>query len=123
MSKEYCPDCGAHIKLTQCDQGICGSCDWIGDLQDMKEFDSLDNELSTTVDEWRAEMDALHTKASDPGLTNRELRAKLHLGRSATAHYIEVLTKAGKCKAGSAYRQDSTGRMQLVPVYQLTKGK
>jgi len=80
-------------------------------------------ELDTTVDEWREVIDSLDIIRSDPGLTHRELRTKLGLGKWALTHVLEKMAKAGKCKAGMAYRQDSTGRKQRVPVYQLTKGK
>ena len=85
----------------------------------MKYENSIDNELSTTVDQWR---EALNTASQDdPGDTMREISEKVGLGLTQTKVLIKKLIAERKCKPGMSYKHDSRGYKQRIPVYQLVE--
>ena len=79
-----------------------------------------DNELDTTVDEWRDLMDK--ALPNDPGLTVAELCEKFGSKQSATRSMLSRLMQEGKCRKGRAMREGGSGRYH-VSVYQLLDTK
>lgn len=79
------------------------------------------NELDTTIDDWRAEMGRL--QPNDPGLSMVEIADEIGMSLSTTCRKIRHLLKSGKCKQGFAIRTDAIGRRQRIPVYQLIPEK
>ncbi len=80
-----------------------------------------DNELDTTIDEWREVMEDL--TQSDPGLTIQELCEKFGTKRTTTQALVNRLVKKGKCKKGKARRSYSDGVTKHVSVYDIIKSK
>lgn len=76
-----------------------------------------DNELDTTIDDWRAEMERLST--GDPGKTVRELAREFgDIPRSTIQSRLEKLIAEGRCTRGIGKRI-GVGGVYTVSVYQL----
>jgi len=78
-----------------------------------------DNELDTTIDEWRAEMNSF---GDDPGKTTKELAEKFNVSVRTMQRRIAALIDSGKCKEGRAVK-NYRGIPKYTPVYQLTPKK
>lgn len=79
-----------------------------------------DNELDTTIDQWRAEMEKC--TPNDPGLTIQELCEKLGTKKTATQGLVGRLVKDGKCKKGYS-RRENNGFVYYASVYQILTPK
>ncbi len=80
------------------------------------------NELDTTVDDWRAEMEEFRKQENAPGKTVSELAKEFGIGHRAMQYRIIKMLQEGRCyMVGKAMRRAIDGRMFPIPVYRLTK--
>lgn len=78
-----------------------------------------ENELDTTIDDWRAEMNSY---GDDPGMTTKELAEKFNVSVRTMQRRVAALIDSGKCKEGRALR-NWRGIPRYTPVYQLISEK
>lgn len=78
-----------------------------------------DNELDTTIDEWRAVMGKLNSYGDDPGETTKELAKEFNVSVRTMQRRIAILIESGKCTQGRALR-NWRGFPRYTFVYQLT---
>lgn len=85
-----------------------------------------DNELDTTVDEWRAEMEKFTPAATlsslpylTKGKTSGELAKEFKVSNDTIVRRLSEMIKNGRCEKGRAHRATINGQEKNVPVYQL----
>jgi predicted ArsR family transcriptional regulator len=80
-----------------------------------------ENELDTTVDEWREALE-MSVVDNDPSWkTATEIADSLGVNRTSVTRRLRKLIKSGNCLQGKCRRLDGTGRPQFLPAYKMVK--
>jgi hypothetical protein len=78
-------------------------------------------EVLSAENPWRDALESAMYLADAPGKTLPEIMAEFGLKRGAARRALQTLVESGRCVKSMARRPDITGRMALIPVYDLVQ--